>query len=103
VAILRRGKLLAQGLVSELTQQQAYLEIGVNDLETARDVIGRLEFVREVRIEDGFLHVDAEASAGSLISKALAEAGIYVSSLSQKHTSLEDVFLDLTSEDGEGQ
>jgi ABC-2 type transport system ATP-binding protein len=103
VAILQRGKLLAQGLVSELTQQQAYLEIGVNDLETARDVIGRLECVREVRIEDGFLHVDAEASAGSLISKALAEAGIYVSSLSQKHTSLEDVFLDLTSEDGEGR
>jgi ABC-2 type transport system ATP-binding protein len=103
VAILQRGKLLAQGRVSELTQQQAYLKIGVNDLETARDVIGRLEFVREVRIEDGFLHVDAEASAGSLISKALAEAGIYVSSLSQKHTSLEDVFLDLTSEDGEGQ
>ena len=99
VAILRRGRLLAQGLVSDLTQQQAYLEIGVGDLETARGVLAGLECVRDVRIADGFLHVDADASDGAQISKALAEAGIYVSSLSQKHSSLEDVFLDLTSED----
>jgi ABC-2 type transport system ATP-binding protein len=103
VAILRRGKLLAQGLVSDLTQQQAYLEIGVDNLQAASEVIGRLECVRDVHIEDGFLHVDAEASAASLISKALAEAGLYVSSLSQERSSLEDVFLDLTSEDGEAR
>jgi ABC-2 type transport system ATP-binding protein len=103
VAILRRGRLLAQGLVSDLTQQQAYLEIGVGDLETARGVLAGLECVRDVRIEDGFLHVDADASDGAQISKALAEAGIYVSSLSQKHSSLEDVFLELTSDDGEAR
>jgi ABC-2 type transport system ATP-binding protein len=103
VAILRRGRLLAQGLVSDLTQQQAYLEIGVGDLETARRVLAGLECVRDVRIEDGFLHVDADASDGSQISKALAEAGIYVSSLIQKRSSLEDVFLDLTAEDGEAR
>ncbi len=99
VAILRRGKLLAEGLVSELLQQQAFLEIGVSDLKAASELIGRLEYVRAVRLEDGFLHVDADADAGSLITKTLADAGIYVSSLSQKHRSLEDVFLELTSEE----
>jgi len=98
VAILRRGKLLAEGLISELTQQQAYLEIGVSDLATARELLSGLEGVGGVTIEEGFLHVDADASSGSLITKTLAEAGIYVSSLSQKHNSLEDVFLELTAE-----
>ena len=98
VAILRRGKLLAEGLLSELLQREAFLEIGVSDLKAASELIGRMEGVRAVRIEDGFLHVDADASSGSLITKTLADAGIYVSSLSQKQSSLEDVFLELTSE-----
>ena len=98
VAILRRGRLLAEGLISELVQQEAYLEIGVSDLEGAARLLRGLEGVRGVRIEDGFLHVDADADSGALITKTLAEAGIYVSSLSQKHSSLEDVFLELTAE-----
>jgi ABC-2 type transport system ATP-binding protein len=102
VAILQRGKLVTEGLVKELIQQQAFLEIGVDDLEKASDLLNRLESVRNVRIENGLLHVDADASSGSLITKTLADAGIYVSSLSQHHTSLEDVFLELTSESGAG-
>jgi len=101
VAILQRGKLLAEGLVSDLLQREAFLEIGVSDLKAASELIGQLECVRAVRVEDGFLHVDADANSGSLITKTLAEAGIYVSSLSQKHISLEDVFLELTAE-GDG-
>ena len=97
VAILRRGKLLSEGPVSELVQRGAFLEIGVSDLDAASAVIGKLECVHGVRIEGGLLHVDADASSGSIINKALAEAGIYVSSLSQKRSSLEDVFLELTS------
>jgi ABC-2 type transport system ATP-binding protein len=97
VAILSKGKLIASGGVSDLVQRGAYLEIGVNDLEAASRIIRGLGCVKAVRIEDGLLQVESESDAAASITKALAEAGIYVSSLTPRHRSLEDVFLDLTS------
>ena len=102
VAILQRGKLVTEGMVKDLIQQQAFLQIGVDDLERARLLLSQLDVVRNVKIENGLLHVDADASSGSLITRTLANAGIYVSSLSQHHTSLEDVFLELTSDRSSG-
>jgi ABC-2 type transport system ATP-binding protein len=98
VAIMQRGKLLATGPVSEFLQRSAYLEIGVDKPEAAAAVLERAEGVRSVHIEDGRLHVDADADAGAMITRVLAENGLFVSSLSQKHSSLEEVFLQLTSE-----
>lgn len=99
VAILRRGKLIAEGLVRDLVKRGAYLEVEVSDPERASAVVSQMDCVRGVRIDGGRLHVEADADAGSAITKALAEAGMFVSSLSQKRSSLEDVFLELTSED----
>lgn len=98
VVILRKGKLIAGGRVSELLARNSYIEIIVDEAERARALLTTLPYVRSVSLVDEVLQVDAEADTAAAISKSLAAAGFYASSLSLKRSSLEDLFLELTAE-----
>lgn len=102
VAILKGGRLLAQGLVGDLLQRGAYLYIEIDDPARAGRVLAGVPGVCGVRAENGGLRVDAAPAAGPAITKALAEAGMFVSSLTQRHSSLEDVFIELTRGNSNG-
>ena len=102
VAILRKGKLVAEGPVRELVKRGAFLEIRVDDLNAAMRVLKAQDFVRSVRIDDGSLHVEASADQAAAIARKLAEHEIYPSSLTEKQSTLEDVFLDITTEHDPG-
>lgn len=99
VAIMQRGRLLAAGPVAEFLKRNAYLEVEVSNPEQAAVVLRQTAGVRDVRIENGRLHVDADAETGAIITRVLAEEGLFVSSLTQKHSSLEEAFLQLTTEE----
>lgn len=98
VAILRRGRLLQAGSVSEIVGQGTLLEVHVAEPERAAEIVRALSFVQRVEVRDGTLTVFAPAERGADITRALGEANLYVSSLTARHHSLEEVFLELTEE-----
>jgi len=103
VAILRRGKLLQMGTVSDIVGQGGFLEIRVSDPERAAEIIRALPFVEGVSVQDERLSVVAPEERGADISRALGDAGLYVAAMAPRRSSLEDVFLELTdAETGPG-
>lgn len=98
VAILRRGRLLQAGSVSEIVGQGTFIEVEVAEPERAAEMVRALPFVQRVDLQDGKLAVFASAERGADITRALGEANLYVSALTARHHSLEEVFLELTEE-----
>ena len=96
VAILRRGKLLQMGTVSDIVGQGGFLEIQVAEPERAAEIIRALPFVKRVSVQDERLSVVAPEERGADISRALGDAGLYVTAMAARHSSLEDAFLELT-------
>jgi ABC-2 type transport system ATP-binding protein len=96
VAIIKRGTIIANAPVKELLAQGSRLQIKIADLERAADVLRSLGWVKSVQNEGGYLVVDAPADSGARVSQALAEKGLFVSELTNRTVSLENVFLELT-------
>jgi ABC-2 type transport system ATP-binding protein len=96
VAILRRGELLHAGTVSELLRRGGFLEIQVAEPERAAAIIRTLPFVERVSVRDERLFVVAPEERGANISRALGDAGLYVTAMAPRQSSLEDAFLELT-------
>ncbi len=96
VAILRCGKLLHVGAVSDLLGRGGFLEIKVSDPERAAAIVRALPFVQRVSVQNERLSVVAPEERGADISRALGDAGLYVTAMVPRRSSLEDVFLELT-------
>ncbi len=100
VAILSKGRVIAQGLVSELIARKSTVRLATTDDESAATILNSLDWVGSVLAEDGGLLVEADPTRTSELSAALARSAIYVSELRALDTSLEEYFLDVTGEDG---
>jgi ABC-2 type transport system ATP-binding protein len=96
VAIIKQGSLLACAPINELTSRGPVLQIKVKDVDLATSVVKALPWVKSIKIENGYLIVDAPADSAWQINAALADKKIYLSELLVRTTSLEDVFLELT-------
>jgi ABC-2 type transport system ATP-binding protein len=96
VAILRRGKLLHVGTVSDLLRRGSFLDIQVAEPERAAAIIRALPFVERVNVQGERLSVVAPEERGADISRALSDAGLYVTAMAPRRSSLEEVFLELT-------
>ena len=97
VGIVKEGHLIAQRSVADLLEG-SLLELRVTDTEAALDVLRSLEFVRGVTREGDLLIVEAQHPRAAEISRALAERGIYLHELHPQENTLEDFFLDVTTE-----
>ncbi|MEO7666776.1 MAG: ABC transporter ATP-binding protein [Dehalococcoidia bacterium] len=104
VAIVKQGRLIAQGEVGELLRRREAFIVRTTDPAQAVSVLGSLDWVRSVSEgEQGSLLVEAPAERAAGISQALGEGGIWISELRQEEGSLEDFFLEVTGrEDGAG-
>lgn len=103
VAILSRGRCLTQGTVAEVSAAAGHgsaLLVTVGDLPGALAVLDRAGILAEPR--DGHLRVSVPPSEAERISRTLGEQGHWVSDLRPDERSLEDLFLELTTELGEG-
>jgi len=96
VAILARGKCIAQGEVADVLSrgQAARMVVKVENVDGALQVLTGAGF--EAQVERDEILVTAPASDGARISRTLALKRIYVSELRPMEVSLEDVFLQLT-------
>ena len=96
VAIIKKGTMIANAPVHELVTTGQVLQVKVDDLEGATEVLKSLPWIKSVKAENGYLMVDASKNSGSRVNQALAEKNFFASELINRVASLEDIFLELT-------
>ncbi len=102
VGILERGELLFHGSVREATRRARMgtrVQIRVADkLDLAAQVIGRLEPVKAVQMNDGHLSVELKEDVRdySFLARALIEHRFQLQELKEEEVNLETAFLRLT-------
>jgi ABC-2 type transport system ATP-binding protein len=95
VAIIQKGRLLAEGRVTDLLNQsgKSVLKVEVVPLDRAKEMLfGQWD----VAIEDNWLVITAERNDIPQIIRQLAELDIY--DMQHQQTNLEDFFLSVTGE-----
>ena len=99
VAVLSRGRLIAQGTIEQLLRQHDALRLRTTDDAKTRMTLGTLPWIERVDEADGALVVTAPQDRAWEITRALAETGIYVNELVPLHRSLEEFFMEITGTD----
>jgi ABC-2 type transport system ATP-binding protein len=94
VIVINRGRLVTTGSVDDLIGADGRFVVEVAAVESAATALEASGM--DATVVDGRLVVSA--SDGSLIARALADAGFYPSQLVRERASLESVFLELTRE-----
>lgn len=114
VAILQKGRLIKQGNVRDLLQQNEHLIVRMDTPELAQRALVELrkrseqsaQWIKSVSAEkdgqDGatLLHVEAPVTRSSEITALLAEQKLFVAELYRQQLNLEEVFLELTEANG---
>ena len=100
VVIIRGGKKLTEGSVSDLLHHEGYYDVQLKEsnLEMAATVLRRVPGVESVSVIEDRLTVKASEDLGPAISRALADAGLYASQIIRTRSTLEDLFFELTVE-----
>jgi ABC-2 type transport system ATP-binding protein len=96
VAIIKEGVMITSTSMQELLTRRQRLQIKVDDLVKAAEILKALPWVKSVAVENGYLMVDAPKDSGSQVSKTLAGHGLFPSELIVQSTNLETVFLQIT-------
>jgi len=99
VAIVKKGRLVAQGTVDELLGRGQYLRLRADDGDALLRALGAVPWVTGVEQRDGYLRVAAPVGRAAELNRALAAQGIYLAELAPWEAQLESVFLDLTDEE----
>jgi ABC-type multidrug transport system ATPase subunit len=96
VGVIRDGSLVAEGTVEEL-RGRAGLRVRATPIADAARLVAALPDVEKVTQTDGLLDLTVDTARAPDINRMLVAAGIEVAELYAQRTSLEDVFLELTS------
>jgi ABC-2 type transport system ATP-binding protein len=99
VGVISRGTLIAEGAVDELRGQGTLL-VRAEPLALARESAERLLGTDRVEVLDGSLRLDSDPAEAPRVTRELVLAGVAVSEVRQVERTLEDVFLELTGEEG---
>jgi ABC-type multidrug transport system ATPase subunit len=100
VGVIARGALIAEGAVAELRGRGSLL-VRAEPLSAARQRAERLMGTGRVRVLDGTLRLDSDPADAAQITRELVLAGVAVSEVRPIERTLEDVFLELTGEEGD--
>lgn len=92
IVVLDRGRTVAQGSLTELLGSAERQRVGIGDPQAALDVLQAAGL--DARIDGN--DVIVEGVPGSVVSRTLAQSGIYPESLMSARTTLERLFLDIT-------
>ena len=98
VAIIKQGRLITQGPVASLVRRGDALEVITTDNERAVTVLKALAGVSGVVNDGDRIVVETPLDRAAEISRVLADKRIYLSQLKPREASLEDFFLEVTSE-----
>ncbi len=100
VAVLFRGRILYAGGLDELCGEHEFLRIEVQPLQQARGVLGSLEGLGAVEVDEtrGSLRVEPGAVPAARVCRALVEGGCEVSALGPERRGLQRAFEELVEE-----
>lgn len=98
VAILKKGKLLASGNVSEVLGNSLTFRLAAeNNSEQLQQILSRIEGVISIHKQDGKLIVEGESSlTAEKINRFCFDSGIVLSHLEQDRKRLESWFIEVT-------
>jgi ABC-2 type transport system ATP-binding protein len=99
VAIIRRGKALAEGKITELLHPSKYVEIVVNEITQASEILRSVDWVANLQTGEKSITLQLRDREASEVVRLLGEHGIYPSAVIPKSSSLEDFFLEVTEEE----
>jgi ABC-type multidrug transport system ATPase subunit len=99
VAIVKRGRLIAEGTVDELIGRGQHLRLRAEDNGALARALGGVPWVMGVEHVDGYVRATAPVARAAELNRALAAQGVYVAELSPWQEELESVFLELTGEE----
>jgi len=106
VAVINRGRLVVQGRVRELIErmmaEQGYRIVakGVGDLVAFSERLRGIEGVREVKLQDGKITVEASSDVRVDISRLASSCGVELVVLDVLEPSLEDLFMNYYRREG---
>lgn len=102
VAIIKKGRIVAQASVEDFVQSAVVLGLRADDMERLQEAAGQFPGTAKVWREDDLVVTELESEAPAELNRFLAERGVHVSHLAPHRRSLEDAFIELTGEEGEG-
>jgi ABC-2 type transport system ATP-binding protein len=92
--ILKKGKLLYNGLISESDSNQ--IEISCSNIDNLKSSLGEINGLNLLEEKDNYLTVELETMKSEELNRILFEKGITLSHLSTKRHGLEKIFMDIT-------
>jgi ABC-2 type transport system ATP-binding protein len=101
VAILSKGRLIAQGKVADLVHSQAGDRVRLRTTDNAKavEVLSALDWVGDVTVDGESIVVTAPSDRSTDVSVALGRSEVYVTEMAADEMSLEQYFLDVTGSD----
>jgi ABC-2 type transport system ATP-binding protein len=99
VAVLSRGRLIAQGTIQELLREHDSMRVRTTNDQLATSTLSALDWIEGIRADDGHLVVDAPMDRAWEITRALSQRDVYVRELVPVHRSLEEFFMEITGTD----
>jgi ABC-2 type transport system ATP-binding protein len=104
VAILKSGRVVAEGSVAALLRRQIATTIALRTSDDARamTLLQALPAVMSVTQQDGRLIVETPPEQAIAVSRALAEQQIWLAEMRPQESNLEDFFIEITGEEPTG-
>ena len=97
VGILRRGKLILSGAVSDLLHSQGIIEVVLEEQYTATTIVQELQLNKQVVEAQGNILRFTEGAQAAILA-ALLQADIRLISLNPVSRTLEEVYVDITQQ-----
>ena len=101
IAILSRGRLIAQGAMRDLLQNRGAIRLTTTDNTKAATIISALPWVAGVTMDNGYLVAEAPPERSWELTAALSDQGVAVKEMAPVQVSLESYFLEVTGSDGD--
>ncbi|GAA2011148.1 alpha/beta fold hydrolase [Nakamurella flavida] len=101
VVVVNKGRTIAAGTVAELVSSSGEMVFAVDDAERTAALLRDDFGITGVEVTEAGVQADLDRTPPSRVLSALVGAGIAVNSMAPRNR-LEDVFLDLVGENGDG-
>ena len=98
VAIIKQGRMIAQGLVNDLLKRGGMLQLRVTEPDRAMAVLQEPSWISSLTREGDLLLLGISAERAAEVSALLAKNGIFVSEMKTRENTLESFFLEVTEE-----
>jgi len=99
VAIIKQGRMIAQGKVKDLIKRGEMLQLRVTEPDRAMAVLREQSWISSLAREGDLLLLGVPAERATEVSAILAKNGVFVSEMKAREDTLESFFLEMTEED----